>query len=144
MPKSDLVGVWQLESLELRSADGQKTFPMGPDAKGYISYNEDGFMSVAIMQQGRKPFNSNDIRGGTMEEQAEAAAGYLSYCGTYEVKQRQVVHHIEVSLFPNWISVDQIRSYEIEGDRLTLSTQPFLVAGKEQTAHLLWRPRHQK
>jgi hypothetical protein len=141
MPNSDLVGVWRLESLELCSSDGQKTFPMGRDAKGYINYTEDGFVSVAIMQQGRRRFGSNDLPGGTMQEQAEAAAGYLSYCGTYEVKQDQVIHHIEISLFPNWISVDQIRSYEIEGDRLTLSTQPFLVAGKEQTAHLVWRPR---
>lgn len=141
MPNSDFVGVWRLESLELCSSDGQKTFPMGRDAKGYINYTEDGFVSVAIMQQGRRRFGSNDIRGGTMQEQAEAAAGYLSYCGTYEVKQDQVIHHIEISLFPNWISVDQIRSYEIEGDRLTLSTQPFLVAGKEQTAHMVWRPR---
>ena len=141
MTKSDLVGVWRLESFELRSSDGQRTFPMGRDAKGYISYTEDGFMSAAIMTLGRKSFESNDIRGGTTEERAEAAGGYLSYCGSYEVKQDQVIHHIEVSLFPNWISVDQVRLCEIEGNRLTLSTNPFFVGGKDQTAHLVWRSR---
>jgi len=139
MTKSDLVGVWQLESFELRSSDGQRTYPMGSDAKGYINYTEEGFMSVAIMQQGRRPFESNDIRGGTIEERAEAAGGYLSYCGSYEVKQDEVVHHIEVSLFPNWISADQVRLCEIEGERITLSTHPFFVGGKMQTAHLVWR-----
>ena len=141
MTKSDLVGVWQLECFELRSSDGQRTFPMGHDAKGYINYTEEGFMSVAIMQQDRRPFGSNDIRGGTMEERAKAAGGYLSYCGTYEVKQDEVIHHIEVSLFPNWISADQVRLCEIEGERLTLNTHPFFIGGKMQTAHLVWRPK---
>ena len=141
MTKSDLVGVWRLESFELRSSDGQRTFPMGRDAKGYISYTEDGFLSATIMEQRRRLFESNDIRGGTIEERAEAAGGYLSYCGSYEVNQGQVIHHVEVSLFPNWILTDQVRLCEIEGDRLTLSTLPFLIAGKEQTAHLVWRPR---
>ncbi len=141
MLKSNFIGVWRLESLELRSSDGQKTFPMGRNADGYISYTEDGFMSVAIMEQGRRTFESNDIRGGTIEEKVEAVSGYLSYCGSYEVKENQVIHHIEISLFPNWISVDQVRIYEIEGNRLTLSTSPFLVAGKQQTAHLIWRRR---
>ena len=141
MPKSDLVGVWQLESLELRSPKGEKTFPMGRDARGYLSYTEEGFMSVAIMEQGRRLYESNDSRGGTTEEKVEAASGYLSYCGSYEVKGKQVIHHVEISLFPNWISVDLVRIFEFDGDRLTLSTPPFFVEGKKQTSHLVWRRR---
>ncbi len=141
MHKSDFVGVWRLESLELRSASGDRTFPMGRDAKGYLSYTEDGFMSVAIMKPGRKLYESNDSRGGTIDEKVEAVSGYLSYCGSYETAENKVTHHVEISLFPNWISVDLVRFCQIDGDRLTLSTSPFFVEGKEQTSHLIWRRR---
>jgi len=49
-----------------------------------------------------------------------------------------VIHHIEISLFPNWVGVDQVRSFSLEGDRLTLSTPPMLVEGVEQAGHLTW------
>jgi hypothetical protein len=54
------------------------------------------------------------------------------------VHQDTVVHHIEVSLFPNWKGVDQVRRFAFDGDRLTLSTAPMVVAGVERTAHLVW------
>ena len=139
MSNEKFIGVWKLISLELRNSNGEIAYPMGQDPEGYIFYSVDGFMSVAFMEQGRRRFASNDIRGGTLEERAEAAHGYFSYCGTYEVQEKQIIHHIEVSLIPNWISVDQVRLFEFDNDLLTLSTPPFLVEGKEQTAHLVWK-----
>jgi hypothetical protein len=136
--KSDFVGVWKLELYEMRSSNGEKMYPMGPDAQGYIVYTDEGFMSVAIMKKGRMLFKSNDLTGATTEEKLGAADGYLSYCGLYEVQERQVIHHVKVSLIPNWIAGDQVRFYEFDGDRLTLSA-PFLFGGKEQTARLVWR-----
>jgi hypothetical protein len=44
-----LIGTWRLISWENRSVDGQKiSYPLGEDAAGYIMYNEDGYMFVAI------------------------------------------------------------------------------------------------
>ena len=57
------------------------------------------------------------------------------------MKEKQVIHHVEISLFPNGISVDLVRIFEFDGDRLTLSTRPFFVEGKQQTSHLVWRRR---
>jgi hypothetical protein len=37
----------------------------------------------------------------------------------------QVVHHVEQSLFPNSIGTSQVRYMELDGDRLTLTTEPF-------------------
>ena len=141
MRKTDFVGVWRLESLEFRASSGERTYPMGMDAAGYLSYTEDGFMSVEIMKQSRRQYKDNDSGGGTIEEKVEAVSGYISYCGAYEVHENQVIHHVEISLFPNWISVDLIRYYELNGDRLTLSTSPYKVEGKEQSAHLVWLRR---
>lgn len=64
---------------------------------------------------------------------------YFSCCGKYELRGDKVVHHIDVSLFPNWTGQDQERFYRFEGDRLILSTQPLLMEGLEQTAHLIWK-----
>jgi len=138
MTQNSFVGTWRLISCELRSADGQVSYPLGKDAVGYIMYSEDGYMSVAFMSANRPIFAAGDISGGTTEEKEAAADTYVSYCGKYEVQGDKIIHHIEVSFFPNWIGVDQARIFEFEGNRLSLSTPPFLVGGKKQTAHLIW------
>ncbi|MHC4560690.1 MAG: lipocalin-like domain-containing protein [Planctomycetota bacterium] len=131
-------GTWKLISFELRSSDGQVTYPFGEEPVGYIIYNQDGFMSVAFMASERKEFASNDPQKGTVEEKGSAMDTFFSYCGRYEVQCDKIVHHIEVSLFPNWMGMKQERLYRFEGGRLTLSTPPFQVGGAEQTAHLIW------
>lgn len=133
-----LVGSWKLISFESRDASGNVSHPWGEDTKGYLIYNADGYMSVAIMSSNRAKFSSGDLKGGTDQEKAAAADSYISYCGTYEIKQDMVVHHIELSFFPNWIGIDQNRMLSIDGNQLTLSTPPIVVAGVEQTHHLVW------
>lgn len=138
MSQNPFVGTWRLISWEYRSADGQVSNPFGQDFVGYIMYSEGGYMSVAIMSANRPKFASGDLWGGTTEEKVAAADTYVSYCGKYEVQGDKVIHYIDVSFFPNWSGVNQIRFFEFEGDRLSLSTPPFLVAGIQQTAHLIW------
>ena len=63
----------------------------------------------------------------------------MSYCGRYEFRGETVVHHVELSLFPNWVGGDQERLVELEGDRSALSsTRPILQGGTPRTAHLIW------
>jgi len=139
MDTHDLVGTWRLASWENRAADGTITYPMGRDVQGYIMYNPDGYMSVVITQSDRPPFRSADIGGGNDEELARAAATYISYCGRYEMQLGRVVHHVEIALFPNWAGTTQERFLEMEGNMLTLSTNPILYSGKEIRAYLLWQ-----
>jgi Lipocalin-like domain len=40
-----------------------------------------------------------------------------------------VIHHVELSLFPNWSGVDQERLFQVTGDPLTLRTRPLLLEG---------------
>ena len=132
----DFVGAWRLVSVETRREDGE--VHRRGRRTGYLLYSGDGHMSVAFMREGRPRFTSGDIRGGTQEEKVAAIDGYTSYCGRYEVDGGRVVHHIEVSLFPNWIGESQERAYELEGDRLTLSTPLMLVGGLQLSTHLIW------
>jgi hypothetical protein len=139
MTSKPLIGTWRLISWENRSlVDGQVSYPLGKDATGYIMYNEDGYMFVAIMSPNRLKFAADDLLSGTKEEEAQAEETYVSYCGRYEFKGETVVHHVELSLFPNWVGGEQERLVEVRANRLTLSTPPILLRGIQQTAHLIW------
>jgi hypothetical protein len=130
------IGAWKLISVETRDENGE-LFRRG-HRTGYLLYSEQGYVSVAFMKEGRPIFASGDIRGGTEEEKIAAVEGYVSYCGRFEVKGDKVVHKIEVSLFPNWVGVNQERLYEFEGGRLTLSTPLMLLGGRQLSTHVIW------
>jgi hypothetical protein len=139
MTSNPLVGTWRLISWETRSVDAQKfSYPFGRDAVGYIMYNQQGYMFVAITRPNRERFAAGDLLSGSTEETAHAASTYVSYCGQYEFQGDTVVHHVDLSLFPNWVGVDQERLVELRGNRLTLSTRPILLGGIQQSAHLIW------
>ena len=59
----------------------------------------DGYLNLALLTD--EP-SREKARLDAERERAEAAAGYLSYAGRYEVEGTRVRHLIEVSLFPNW------------------------------------------
>lgn len=138
MKSNPLIGTWRLISWENRSADGQISYPLGEDAVGYIMYSPDGYVFVAIMRPDRVRFPGGDLLSGSPEEKAQAATTYVSYCGRYDFRGDTVVHHVELSLFPNWVGVEQERLVELAGNRLTLSTRPILLGGMQRTARLIW------
>ncbi|MBN1293726.1 MAG: lipocalin-like domain-containing protein [Candidatus Latescibacteria bacterium] len=140
--KNPFIGTWELQSSEQRNADDPDSppvYPMGRDIKGYIMYGEDGHMSVVLMNEKRPKFSSDDLTGGSVTEKTSAFDSYITYCGTYEVHEKEIIHHIQASLFPNWTGIDQKRLYEFEGDTLTLSTPPFPMGGINQTVILVWK-----
>ncbi len=132
-----VVGIWRLKRWETRDADGRVAYPLGRDAVGYLIYTPGGHVSVSIMRAGRPPFAGDDLLGGTGEERAAAVAGYVSYCGRYEVRGGAVVHHVALSLFPNWVGTDQLRFAEVDGDELTITTRPLRIGG-ETVNRLVW------
>ncbi len=131
-----LVGAWRLVSVETRDEKGELV--RRGERTGYLLYSPDGCMSVSFMKEGRPRFKSGDIRGGSAEEKIAAVDGYVSYAGRYTIQDDTVVHHIEVSLFPNWVGVSQERVFSFEGSRLTLSTPLMLVGGRQLSTHLVW------
>ena len=79
MASNPLIGTWRLISWENRSVDGQEvSYPLGQDATGYIMYNEDGYMFVAIMAPHRLRFAADDLLSATKEEEAQAEETYVS------------------------------------------------------------------
>lgn len=136
MNESALTGTWKLVSFELKTGPAQVRYPFGGQPIGYIIYSGDGHFAVTIMSAGRGQFAAGDLFQGSAEEKSAAMETCLAYAGTFEVEQGRVVHHVAVSLFPNWAGTDQVRYFELDGDRLILSTPPILASGEERTARL--------
>jgi hypothetical protein len=109
-----LVGAWRLVSWENQAADGQVTYPMGADALGYVLYSGDGRFSVTISRADRAGFTAGDLLGGTTQEKARAMESFVGYAGRYSFHGDRVIHHVELSLFPNWVGTDQERWVELD------------------------------
>src|ERR671932_507328 len=138
MPDNRLVGTWRLTSWENHDGAGQITSPVGRDPRGYIIYTADGYVSVQIMTAQRQRFAADDLLQGSTDEKARAAETFIAYAGGYELASDTVIHHVELSLFPNWVGTRQVRHLDLAGDRLTLSAGPMVLAGRKQIARLIW------
>ncbi len=137
MSSQDIIGTWKLVSYELRRGE-RIQYPFGADPEGFIMYTPDGRMAAFVAPKNRKNFATSSITAGSMEEKAAAVDSFVSYCGRYEIRLDRVVHHVDMSLFPNWVGGKQERFFKLEGNQLTLSTAPLLMYGELQTAHLVW------
>jgi hypothetical protein len=99
------------------------TYLHGQHASGYIMYNDQGYMSVHIMNANRPHLTTADeVIWASDAEKAQATHTYLSYAGPYKIQDDQVIHQATLSLFPNFVGADLARVIELEGNQLTLST----------------------
>lgn len=138
MSERDFVGTWRLVSMEARTSTGQVNYPLGQDGAGLIMYSADGYMSVVLHRANRERFGTPDIMAGSEAQLANASRSYVSYAGPYEVRGDRVHHHVEASLFPDWVGTTQERIYKFEGNCLTLSTDPIPLGGAQLTVALIW------
>lgn len=135
-----LHGTWHLVEWTV-TVDDTVTRPFGGQAEGLLTYTADGRMWATLQRKDRRPLGTGTLAAATAEERAAAAAGYLAYAGRYTLDDGRVTHHVEVSLFPDWVGDDQIRQigWTDEGD-LVLSTLPAqTAAGRTVINRLRWR-----
>lgn len=135
-----LVGGWRLRSWVSLTDDGGEAHPMGDAPDGLLAYTADGTM-VGIMGPGDRPrFSTDDVTGGTPEEQAAAFATFIAYGGRFAVDGDTVIHTVETSLFPNWIGTEQRRRFELsdDGRTLTVTSPPIVLGGTRRTQRLIW------
>ena len=139
MKHNQLTGTYDLVSWENRHESGEVTYPLGSDAKGVISYSPDGFVFVHIMASNRKQHSVGDLFGGSESEIRDSATTHISYCGRYEIEGDEVIHHVTVSSFPNWVPSEQRRDWEFKDGRLLLSAQGLQVGNEKVAAYLIWQ-----
>ena len=139
MTDNRFVGTWKLISFERRSEDGQVSYPLGQHPVGYLIYSNDGYMSAVLMTANRPKWaTAGNLMDATPEEKIAAAETCFSYCGPYEVHENKVIHHVKAGLIPNWLGSKQERFFEFEGNRITLSPPPQIIAGARYTNRLVW------
>jgi hypothetical protein len=141
----EIRGAWHLASYVVQEDGGPVSYPLGRDAVGLIIYTHDGYMSAQLMRPDRPTYDHADTAGGTTDQAAAAAAGYLAYSGPYVVDEvTGMVHHeVVVSLLPNWLGTVQLRRSTLEADRLTLTADAPLD-GVMIRSTLVWcrAPKH--
>ncbi len=140
MRRDDLVGTWQLASYTVES-DGEASEPLGPEPAGLIVYTPDGYMSAQLMRRDRPAYDRAITGGGTLEQMAGAASGYLCYSGPFTLDEAADVvhHHVEVSLLPNWVGGIQVRQGHLDGGVLILSAEVTTRKGVSSKHVLVWR-----
>lgn len=134
-PDSPFPGSWRLVSFEHFLPSGEVRRPFGDSPSGALLYQADGHMSAQLRTGNPKRFASDDDFRATTAEMAEAWQTYFGYWGTFKIdaEKGMVVHHVEGSLFPNWIGTEQVRFFRFDGpNRLTLEAQS--AAGRYRLA----------
>jgi hypothetical protein len=135
-----ILGTWRLASYvreELPS--GAKSDVMGAHPSGYINYGRDGRMIVMIVGSDRK----KPAGAVATPDEAEALIkSMLAYAGTYTIdsEARTVTHHIDISWDQSRTGTDHVRSYQLEANSLTLTTEPSTdpATGKKTVRTLIW------
>ena len=97
---------------------------------GYLMYLPDGHMSAVLTSEGRKSVPPSD------EKQVAQLFQHDCVRGTYTVDDDRVVHHVEVAWLPSWVGSDQPQQANLEGDTLTIRTQPMRMMAR--TTSIFW------
>ncbi|MGZ4997561.1 MAG: lipocalin-like domain-containing protein [Methylobacter sp.] len=107
-----IVGTWRLVHSISINPDGEKEYPYGEDAVGYIYYSDTGIMAVQISRKSRTE----------VEDLMHLKHDYLAYFGRYEIDmEKQVIRHlVEGQLFPGDHSKVLERTYRFDGDLMSL------------------------
>lgn len=136
-----LVGAWRLVTWESIGDDGSVTHPMGADPQGVVVYTPDGTMMTTIGRRDRAPIGGGDMLDGPAEERLAAFGSFIAYTSRFRIEGSDVIHAVEMSLFPNWVGTEQRRHVELsaDGDGLVLSADPFLLRGRISRHRLSWR-----
>jgi hypothetical protein len=120
----DLTGTWKLIGWRRIAEDGTVTHPLGEHPHGLLIYAANGRMAVQMTAADRPRLDTGDPVGGDAQARADAYSTCLAYFGTYELRGEEVVHRIDMSLFPNWSGQEQVRPFTLEDGELTLRTPP--------------------
>ena len=138
---TDLVGAWRLVSVIEVFEDGERRPEFGPNADGYLSYSPNGIVSAVLGSMDRPASTSSDAQAASDGELVKMARPFIAYAGPFTIQPDSdtVTHHVDVALFTNWQTGDQIRHVLVEKDQLVISASPRTGAdGRTFHSELTW------
>lgn len=134
----ELVGTWKLVAWRRTVDDQTVSYPLGEDPDGVLIYTPEGGVALVLTAANRPEMPKNDPLGGDVNDRAEAYSTCLAYIGTYERRGEEVVHRIDVSLYPGWAGDVQVRPYTYTGDELVLRTPPAHTTNGTVVNEIAW------
>lgn len=136
---SEIEGTWTLIAWRQEYDDGRVVEPFGPRPGGVISYLGER-MSCILTATNRQDFTTGGQWNADPAEKAGAYDSCLAYAGRFSLEDGVVTHHVEYSLFPNWVGGDQSRQIQWRGSELHLVARLEEGTSEARTARLSWRP----
>lgn len=147
--RRNLVGVWELVSLQDHRPNGDVLDWMGKNPTGLLIYSPNGRMTIQIMRDPRPTAAvamwSSDghdlLASAPANEIRDAYSGYYAYFGTWDADEgaHTVTHHVRASLRSGEVESDYIRPYELSGEQLLLRYPVGAPDGERRTRVLAWR-----
>lgn len=130
---------WRLVDWRQEYDDGRVQYPMGENPQGLIAYRDGRMYEIATSAD-----RPNFVTGGQWDaDDAEKAMAYttsMCYSGTYELQGDEVVHHVDMSVFPNFVGKSLRRTVSWDGETMTLSGRMEAGTSEARTVILDWRP----
>jgi hypothetical protein len=117
-----LIGHWTLVSAK-NEQDGKTTDSFGPNPKGLFIFDRSGRYAILMFRPDLPKFASNSRDKGTPEENKAVVLGSLAHYGTYSVNEKEGTYSVrpEAGTYPNWVGIDQTRSFSVSKDELKIT-----------------------
>jgi hypothetical protein len=111
-----LIGVWKLLSYQNEFQDGSPTRAMyGEHPSGYIILTKEGRMMAVIEGENRRA-------PSTDADRAELLRTMVAYSGKFRIEGSKWITTVDAAWNPAWDGTEQVRSYQLVGDRLTVTS----------------------
>jgi hypothetical protein len=111
-----LIGVWQLLSYQTEFQDGSpKRAMFGEHPTGYLIFTREGRLMALIEAEGRKAPSTDADRASLLKT-------LIAYSGKYRVEGNRWTTSVDTAWNPAWDGTDQVRSFQIVGNRLTVTS----------------------
>jgi hypothetical protein len=134
-----LTGTWYLAEAFAIDDQGSRLYDVyGDHPSGVIHYGADGRMMALIAHAGR-PLLSGDRQAASADERAAAYKTSIGYAGRFEIDGDWVLHHVDVSTYPNWVGTTLRRQARLDEGRLVLLTAPQMQDGVRTVIRLVWQ-----
>jgi hypothetical protein len=133
-----LIGTWKLVSVIREEVPSGATIDlMGLNPQGFITYSAENRM-VALLARGDRVKPAANT--ATAAEAENLFRTVISYAGTYTIAGNEVSHHVDISWNESWTGTKQVRIFQFEGNKLSLSTpvSPDPLDGKISIRSLVW------
>ena len=123
---SNFLGTWLLKRFVLETPIGEPIYPLGENPIGISIFDSSRYMSAQLCQRDRPHFASESP---ALEEFQTAFATYIAYYGRYTVdeKKKTLTTHVQGASNPDWVGEDQLRYYDLSGEKLVLKTNPLKI-----------------